>query len=274
MKRVFTKIRRCIWSWGFVKFVLAIVTLIILFYVEEDWRGAHAWATTKAEWEAKGETFDYQKLVPPPVPDDQNLAAIPLFALQPAKDDNGISYMEMSALKRATRNELPAPSLGSWMKGELPDMSSIQNSIRAGYSKASGAAPPQCGLRAEFNTLYPFLTELLSTSASRPICRFNLDYTISPPSARNLTALALQIKLSKVLTLDALLALNQHDAEHALQDTIVNYKLLSGVEHDPTLVGGLVAAAITVIANGAIYDGIAHGQWSDAQLSELKPRSL
>src|SRR5271170_884102 len=72
---------RIFWNWTFLKFVLAIVALIILFYVEEDWRGAHAWAATKAKWEAKGETFDLNKFTPPPIPDDQNLAAIPLFRL-------------------------------------------------------------------------------------------------------------------------------------------------------------------------------------------------
>src|SRR5580693_8309340 len=44
-------------------------TLIALFYAEEDWRGRHDWEKFVREWEAKGERFDWQSIVPPPVPD-------------------------------------------------------------------------------------------------------------------------------------------------------------------------------------------------------------
>ena len=54
------------------------VTLIALFYAEEDWRGWHAWQKFKHEWEAKGEQFDFASVVPPPVPDDQNFALTPI----------------------------------------------------------------------------------------------------------------------------------------------------------------------------------------------------
>ena len=55
-----------------------LVTLIALFYAEEDWRGWHAWNKFKREWEAKGEKFDFADFVPPPVPDDQNFALTPI----------------------------------------------------------------------------------------------------------------------------------------------------------------------------------------------------
>src|SRR5271156_373028 len=87
MKRFITracvKIFRFFWSWGFLKFVLIAITLVIFLYVEEDWRGARAWAATKAEWEAKGVSFDPNSYIPPPVPDAENLAALPLFKLVP-----------------------------------------------------------------------------------------------------------------------------------------------------------------------------------------------
>src|ERR1017187_8849057 len=64
---------RWLWCWRNLKrflFGLAcVITLIALFYVEEDWRGWHAWNTFKHEWEAKGEHFDFTSMVPPPVPD-------------------------------------------------------------------------------------------------------------------------------------------------------------------------------------------------------------
>jgi hypothetical protein len=48
------------------------VTLVALFYLEEDWRGKRAWEVFKQEMEAKGMVLDWDKFVPSPVPDDQN----------------------------------------------------------------------------------------------------------------------------------------------------------------------------------------------------------
>ena len=50
----------------------ALVTLTALFYLEEDWRGKRAWEQCKAELEAKGAVLEWDKYIPPPVPDDQN----------------------------------------------------------------------------------------------------------------------------------------------------------------------------------------------------------
>ena len=47
-------------------------TLIAIFYTEEDWRGKRAWENCKRELEAKGAVLDWDKFIPPPVPDDQN----------------------------------------------------------------------------------------------------------------------------------------------------------------------------------------------------------
>jgi hypothetical protein len=49
-----------------------LATLIAVFYAEEDWRGKRAWQNCKRELEAKGVVLDWDKFIPPPVPDDQN----------------------------------------------------------------------------------------------------------------------------------------------------------------------------------------------------------
>ena len=50
----------------------ALATLVAVFYLEEDWRGKRAWENCKRELEAKGAVLDWNKYIPPPVPDDQN----------------------------------------------------------------------------------------------------------------------------------------------------------------------------------------------------------
>jgi hypothetical protein len=277
VKRFFTracaKIGRFFWSWGFLKFILWAVTLIILFYVEEDWRGARTWAATKAEWEAKGESFDYNKFIPPPVPDDENLAALPLFKLEPVEWSPGKFEPDLGNLKRAIRSELPGndlPSTGNAMRGERPNWEKIRNSVATNYSAAFKGATPHGETLAQFDALYPFISDLRADSAKRPLCRFNLDYTVLPPFERSLGQVATSIRLSKILTFHAILALDHHQSDLALEDIKINYKLLSGTKRDPTLIGGLIAIGINAISNSALYDGLAQHEWSDAQLAEIE----
>ena len=50
----------------------SLVTLVAIFYLEEDWRGKRAWENCKSEVEARGVVLDWNKIIPTPVPDDQN----------------------------------------------------------------------------------------------------------------------------------------------------------------------------------------------------------
>jgi hypothetical protein len=263
------KVGRFFWSWGFLKFVLWTITLIVFLYVEEDWRGARAWAATKAKWEAKGETFDLNRFTPPPIPDDRNLAAIPLLKMESIVGDRGIYPV---ALRKAMRTNLPGnelPPRGNWMRSELPDMIRIRDTIASNYSIAFKIAPFPSDTLVQFDGLYPFLQDLRASAATRPLCRFDLDYTTMPPANRMFGLLTDQLRLSQILTLHAVLALNHHQSDLALEDIKTNYQLLSGVTNNPTIVAGLVAIGINAVASSAIYDGLAQHAWNDAQLAKM-----
>ena len=271
--RAGARIGRFFWSWGFLKFVLGVTTLIVVFYMEEDWRGAHAWAVTKAKWEAQGESLDYKTFIPPPVPDDQNLAALPLFKLYADIGYDGSTYMEDRALRDALRTAQPEyklPAAGKWQQGELPDMGKIRPTIAAHYAKAFKGVTPLAGALEQFDAIYPFLSELRAAAATRPLFRVNENYDISPPALRPLGLITDQMRLSRILVLHAILALDDHQAELALQDLKLNYQILSGVQRDPSVVGGLVAIAMNVIGSSVVFDGLASHAWSDAQLAELE----
>jgi hypothetical protein len=63
--------------WRTVIVLGGFVLLVAIFYAEENWRGKHAWESCKRGLEAKGETLDWNKFIPPPVADDQNFFAAP-----------------------------------------------------------------------------------------------------------------------------------------------------------------------------------------------------
>jgi len=50
---------------------------VALFYAEEDWRGLRAWNECKTALQAKGAKFNWAACIPPTVPDDQNVFAVP-----------------------------------------------------------------------------------------------------------------------------------------------------------------------------------------------------
>jgi len=54
-----------------------LATLIAIFYAEEDWRGKRAWENCKRELEAKRMVLDWDRFIPPPVPDEQNVFKAP-----------------------------------------------------------------------------------------------------------------------------------------------------------------------------------------------------
>lgn len=275
MKRFLFKVGRFFWSKGFLKFVLWAITLIIFFYVEEDWRGARAWAKTKAEWEAKGETFDFNKFIPPPIPDDQNLAAIPLFKLERRLDPETHKLTDPMPvnLREAMREWHPGhqlPPLGHWMNGRLPDFEEMRKKIATSYQEAFSGQQPPNGALAQFEALYPFMADLRAAAAVHPDCRFNFDYLVMPPFFRPVTLLMDTLTLSKIFTAHALLSLENHQSDLALADLKTIQKLQMGVRRDPTLIAGLVDVAMTGVSGVVIYEGLAVHAWNDTQLAEIQ----
>ena len=267
------KIFRFFWSWGFLKFVLIVITLFILLYVEEDWRGARAWAATKAKWEAKGETFDLGKFRPAPISDSQNLAAIPIFKIEQVEYAPGKFDPQLSALDKAMQTKgFPGgdlPPRGIWMMGQLPDMEKFRSAIATDFDATfKGASLPLNSLE-QWDELYPFLADLRAASAIRPHFQIPQDYTISPPASRPLGNVVKALKLAQFLTIDALLSLDEHQADRALEDIRINYKLLWAAKSDPSLVGGLVAIGVNAITLDAVYYGLISHAWNDDQLAEI-----
>jgi hypothetical protein len=161
------------------------------------------------------------------------------------------------------------PPTGAWQRGELPDTNKIKNAIAADYRTAFPNSKPPKESVSQLEALYPFLTALNKFAAQRPFCRFNLDYS-APPIDRPFALLVQQMKLSKILTLHAILELDAHRSDLALADIETNYKISSGVKRDPSLIGGLISLALTRITGAAIYDGLSSHFWNDSQLAAIE----
>jgi len=84
-----------------------LATLTAIFYAEEDWRGKRAWENCKRDLEARGIVMDWDKLIPPPVPDDQNFfKADPGFGLEFVRLPNGDDPREVRQRTAVPRIDL------------------------------------------------------------------------------------------------------------------------------------------------------------------------
>ncbi len=279
---------RWLFGWRMIRrylFVLAcLVTLVALFYAEEDWRGKHAWDKYKNEWEAKGEKFDLKDFIPPPVPDDQNFAMTPflapLFDLNPKpllpgqslwRDTNGYNRVQnfapdlfSTAWKVSGRrwHDLNKSDFDLWslaLKTNPPQSNT-------GFASSTEAATE---LLKYYEKYQPIFDELQAAS-QRPYCRFNINYGEEPPAAILLPHLAVMKRLAGIFALRASAELILGQNEQALADIKMGLYLAGTMKDEPFLISGLVRIAILAIDINHIQAGLAAHAWNDAQLADLK----
>jgi len=266
--------------------LLVAVVLVITFYVEEDWRGAVEWNKAQAEIAAAGESLDPSKFIPPPIPEDRNFGAMPIFQLSsdPSSDypHNKVAAGMKRAFRHAPIDKLPyskdyakqpgeLPYLGIWAKGEAPDVEAITKSLiaRCHDEIPHVAVPPQAKPAEIFDLLIPDLARLRKANASLPYCRFDEDYTSQPPMLRSYAGVTSPIGFAKVLSYQERLAFMGKDPQLAMDDLGIGWKVDSGIRQEPSLIAGLVSAGVVAIQLAVVSQGLAEHQWNDQQLTDL-----
>jgi len=259
-------IRRTLWT------IIALVTLIALLYAEENWRGARALREAENAYAHAGISLDYKKQLPAPIPDSENLGALPLFELQP--DTSKPPVLRPLRLEAALREDLPTdrPNLGSVVEGKRADLNSLRKLFAAQYALVYKSSVPPVDPQVQLETLYPFLGELRTASATRSRCRFNVDYGIDPPFERALEPMIKTLAVARILAVDGVLALHSHQPDIALADIRTILVLADGGKNDPTLVGGLVDMGTRTFALSVLVEGLALHSWNDAQLAQLQAK--
>jgi hypothetical protein len=275
-----------------------LATLIALFYAEEDWRGWHTWNKFKQEWEAKGEHFDFASVVPPPVPDEQNFALVPIWVesikatLGPKNSrlwfgdkfpDNGrTNFTDRLALDIVRNNDWGSgPTNGNWAKGTITDLKSWQAYYRAPaqtdrnpaiatneFPIASQPQSPAEDVLLALSKYDPAIEELREASRLS-YSRFPLEYEKDDPAAILLPHLAKLKRCSQVLQLRAIAELQKGQTEKALADAKLALQLTGKIRTEPCLISHLVRIAMLQIMLQPVWEGLAEHKWSDEQLVAL-----
>jgi hypothetical protein len=274
------------WKWltgGWSITVLVTVLLIFGFYLEEDWRGAVSWSQARQEITTQGETFDPDKFIPAPVPDDQNFGVLPLFELQPGGSpgemlDVGmkrafalVNPYSFSYSSDSAKEAGQFPYLGDWKKAEKPDLPAIRKRLaEICQKKLSDVHIPADATPVDiFEILCPALADLRAANKTHPLCRFDIDYASMPPFNRSLRGITDQIELAKVLSYEERLALLTHQSALAADDLEVGWKVDLGIRQQPLLISGLVSMGVVAIQMGVVTEGLGTQAWNDQQLTNI-----
>ena len=129
--------------------LVVMVVILIVFYLEEDWRGARDWAKCQRDLAARGEVLDLRTLAPPGDPKD-DLSKVPIYAeairedMKPRAPPNFAGITRQTVLKET---ELPRldriaidldgdetaerPEPRNYLRGEPQDLAAWQHYYRS-----------------------------------------------------------------------------------------------------------------------------------------------
>jgi len=261
-----------------------LVTLVALFYAEEDWRGWHAWNQYRQQLEAQGVQLDYRAFVPKPVPDDQNFAAIPFveswFLERTNTDRRWSDNFSQAAAKISTSKQGDEKSnrhfmdLVAWQmafeaiqSGQINSHRQFESDKLDLESRVAAAPAVLAGLQTSETNL-----AALRAASDRPYSRYPVVYDLENPWGILLPHLANDKQAVQRLQLQACAELAAGKSDEALADVKLMLYLADTVKDEPFLISYLVRIACVQIAVQPVWEGLAEHAWSDAQLQKLQAR--
>jgi hypothetical protein len=249
-----------------------LVTLIALFYTEENIRGRRAWEQYRREAEARGEQFDWRAFIPKPVPDDQNFAATPVIQSWFPRSNRDLwkdNYSRAPDLVKIDRDHRNIMDLVTWARAFAE--TNANGKVESGpLDKASRAQAAPAVLEA-LKTNETLFAEL-RVASQRPYSRYPIDYQKEDPFSILLPHLNGIRQSCRRLQLKACAELAADQSDAALEDIKLIFRLVDSLKEEPIVISHLVRCACLQTAIQPIWEGLAEHAWSEAQLQELQTR--
>lgn len=248
--------RRLLWT------LITLITLWVLLAVVLNWTGQRRWLRLNAELNAEGEMLDFMNLLPPPIADAQNFAAIePLNGIRLAPGDSSAAkaaQAKRDAIDKSCqflRDKRVSQSLtfDGLRKSQPPDLAKIITALR---EQKQLVLPPDAdakALRQALEQHVPMLTQLAEAARTRSQVEFLPRWdTSNLPD--NLFTLAMPHytkvqDLSRAHWLHGLACLESGDPAAAVGDVIAILRPAEGSLREPFLIGHLVG--ITLLQTAA-----------------------
>jgi hypothetical protein len=238
------------------------VSLIVLFYAVERWRGHHAWQ--KLEIELGGAPLELRGLKPFPVAEEQNFAALPLVEEWWRES---VARSDEIRLQRLARR-VPGEAGGAWELHRPVDLAACLDhylpSARASDSREEFSAAQFLAAWREFE---PEMDQL-SAGAERPHARFELPYDRGMFDDTLGRKLELFRAVGQAYRLRAVAALRVQATGRALSDVEVLCRISELIGQEPLLERQRLSLLLASLQ--PVWEGITRGQWSEAQLATLQ----
>ena len=229
---------------------LATAAVVAAIYEIENVRGVRAWEQARHELTAQGESLDPADFIPPPVPDDQNLAMIPVFAC--ALDYRVDPETKQLTLGPKLPDDSPLRDMPYGHDGQRPKMLSFGGwetgrplSLEAAqqfYAKRNDFPhPAQTGAPADdvllaLTKFAPVVDEIEAAIPIRPQSRFPVYWLHWPPATLALPHDNLIQIITSVLRLRASANLDAGRHAEAAHDLATAFRLRAAIQPEPTLI--------------------------------------
>lgn len=221
-----------------------------------NWSGEKRWQRVKTSLEAKGETFDILKLLPPPVPDERNFAAIEL--LRDIRLPEGDSEVAKAAANRRETLQNACVYLDAskglglgltkdiFGKAQAPVSNEAITTILAhklvAWPDPSDHSPNT--LRVALENHAPFIKELADTAMARPesewLPRWNNSWVPEIWVTTPMNHIDVVTSVSRLMQLHALACLEAGDARAAVRDIQTVFRLSEAMMREPLLLPQVV----------------------------------
>jgi hypothetical protein len=258
-----------------------IVSLVVLVYAFENWRGSRAWNKYRQAAEAKGDKLKISEMAPPAVPESKNFASSPLVKSWFVKDgDYGKTsweetYSKASSLVERKRHE-------RMVERQLVDLVAWAEAF-AGVNSGSNIntlrSPTEGRTRSRAVAAHTVLKAMqprqaafdeLREASRRPYCVYPIQYATEPSAAILLPHLARIKGVCQHLHLKAAAELAAGNSDEALSDIELMIYMGKSIEKEPILISQLVNIACRNLALYGVWEGLVQHRWTDAQLIRLQ----
>ncbi|CAN5517754.1 hypothetical protein BH09VER1_BH09VER1_51270 [soil metagenome] len=285
--------RRVLWVWlrrglKFLLFaVVVVVTLLVLAGSVISYQGRREWDATKRELLAKGEKLSLVELAPPPIPDEMNFFADPIWeeiVVKPGKLENGVRHsgepvvpldkQQLGILKRllpkeeveALKKKYPqfADKLGLSSTPTEGTLSLWQKTKDHDEAWRHELADLTLAMLKPAEPLMDRTLELLR----RPAARFPTDYEAGVFA--NQPHVGMLLTLGQVFLQRSRAELQLGQSGLARRDVLAILGLSHTVRADVFLISYLVRCSLVGMATKVVEEGVAAHRWSEEDLVVLE----
>ncbi|HEY5793262.1 MAG TPA: hypothetical protein VIS74_08185 [Chthoniobacterales bacterium] len=273
--------------WALFALVL-LATLIVLTYSLIGFQGRREWAAAQAELRAKGEPLSLAELVPPPIPDEVNFFAAPIW--REATDFETKTYYPMgkpdtgrvpktdpktwrlqaftTALENSQRESVLSKNGGTIEKGTRFNLDAAAEFYRAKLGLPPGLSSGETVLQG-LDTARAELTEI-EAAARRPGARFPIPYEFTV--AASVPHISPLLKIAQYLRIRIAAEAAEGKGGDAEDHLFLMFYLADSLQREPLLISQLVRLSILNLAAEAVGEGIARNGWDAGQLQAIQRR--